>query len=122
MEAKPSRGEKKLSLGEIRSETAEAVSEFEELVAADPDLPWLAEFLPFLRELQELANNSPLDENRCADFKVRVTAHIREKRLKGLDFPITHAAALEEMAEASGIKGGRVRLSRSNSVKRQPDF
>lgn len=107
MEAKPSEAERKLSLEEIRSETAGAVIEFEQLAAANSHLPWLAEFLPFLRELQELANNNPLDGDRCADFKVRVTAHIREKHLKGLEFPITHAAALEEMARTRlGGPGG----------------
>jgi hypothetical protein len=87
-----------LSLEEIQREAAEEIRWLEDTAATHQSWDWPRELLVFAREFQGLATRMPLDTERIADFTVRLAAHIKKKRIKGVDPILWRAEALESLA------------------------
>jgi hypothetical protein len=86
----------KLSLAEIRRDAREEVRFLEETVARYPRWTWPKRLLEFAREFESLASQDQVELQRAHDFTLRLKAHVRHERLKGVEPFIWHAEALED--------------------------
>ena len=90
------------SLEEIQREALDSEKFFDETASKHPTWDWPAPMSAFARELKILASEVPLDCVRIHDFRVRIEAHIRSERLKGMEPFIWCAEGLESLAQKEG--------------------